>query len=227
MVAFGGIARYRGAHDKVSNRAGVFRWQAEKVVEPNTRCPAAKALQPAPSAGHRPPNPPRSRCELRRSCVGGIAPVLKPSGQVSITHHRYARPLFLHQSFIEYANESIRHSLWARAFYQMHKSAQKSHWVIIRALAYKWIRILFRCWHERTPLRRTPLPQITAKTPLPLAPIPCSSHHPGCRITSHNLLTDNLRCLVRPLGHTRCPPRSCICWTVARNCSGSRMNLHG
>jgi transposase len=81
----------------------------------------------------------------------GIAPVLKRSGQTTITHRRYARPLFLHQSFIEYANESIRHSLWARAFYQMHKSAQKSHWVIIRALAYKWIRILFRCWQERTP----------------------------------------------------------------------------
>ena len=72
----------------------------------------------------------------------GIAPVLKRSGQSTITHRRYARPLFLHQSFIEYANESIRHSLWARAFYQMHKAAQKSHWVIIRALAYKWIRIL-------------------------------------------------------------------------------------
>jgi hypothetical protein len=81
----------------------------------------------------------------------GIAPVLKRSGQASITHRRYARPLFLHQSFIEYANESIRHSLWARPFYEMHKSAQKSHWVILRALAYKWIRILFRCWQQRTP----------------------------------------------------------------------------
>lgn len=81
----------------------------------------------------------------------GIAPVLKRSGQTTTIHRRFARPLFLHQSFIEYANESIRHSLWARAFYQMHKSAQKSHWVIIRALAYKWIRILFRCWQEHTP----------------------------------------------------------------------------
>jgi len=40
---------------------------------------------------------------------------------------------------------TIRHSLWARAFYQKQKDAQKNHWVIIRALAYKWIRILFRC----------------------------------------------------------------------------------
>jgi transposase len=81
----------------------------------------------------------------------GVAPVLKRSGQATTIHRRFARPLFLHQSFIEYANESIRHSLWARAFYEKHKAAQKTHWVIIRALAYKWIRILFRCWQERTP----------------------------------------------------------------------------
>jgi len=56
----------------------------------------------------------------------GIAPVLKRSGQTTIVHRRYARPIFLHQSFIEYANESIRHSLWARAFYQMHKAANKA-----------------------------------------------------------------------------------------------------
>jgi hypothetical protein len=65
----------------------------------------------------------------------GIAPILKRSGQTTIVHRRFARPLFLRQSFIEYAKESIRHS----------------HGAIIRALAYKWIRILFRCWQERTP----------------------------------------------------------------------------
>jgi hypothetical protein len=31
----------------------------------------------------------------------GIAPVLKRSGQASITYRRYARPLFLHQNFID------------------------------------------------------------------------------------------------------------------------------
>jgi len=97
-----------------------------------------------------------SRRELFESAeamlnFSGIAPVLKRSGQTTTIHRRYARPLFLHQSFMEYANESIRHSLWARAFYQKQKAAQKTHWVIIRALAYKWIRILFRCWQEQTP----------------------------------------------------------------------------
>jgi hypothetical protein len=54
----------------------------------------------------------------------------------------------------------------------MQKAAHKTHWVIIRALAYKWIRILFRCWKERTPYdevrylkslqkRRSPLLQLS------------------------------------------------------------------
>ena len=100
----------------------------------------------------------------------GIAPVLKRSGQATTIHRRYARPLFLHQSFIEYANESIRHSLWARAFYQMQKNANKTHWVIIRALAYKWIRILFRCWQERIPYDEIRYIKSLQKSGSPLLP---------------------------------------------------------
>jgi transposase len=100
----------------------------------------------------------------------GIAPVLKRSGQSTTVHRRYVRPLFLHQSFIEYANESIRHSLWARAFYQMQKAANKTHWVIIRALAYKWIRILFRCWQERTPYDELRYLKALQKSGSPLLP---------------------------------------------------------
>ena len=100
----------------------------------------------------------------------GIAPVLKRSGNSTTIHRRYARPLFVHQSFIEYANESIRHSLWARAFYQKQKAAQKSHWVIIRALAYKWIRILFRCWQERIPYDEIRYLKSLQKSRSPLLP---------------------------------------------------------
>jgi len=100
----------------------------------------------------------------------GIAPVLKRSDQSTTVHRRFARPLFLHQSFIEYANESIRHSLWARAFYQMQKARKKSHWVIIRALAYKWIRILYRCWQERTAYDELRYLKSLQKTRSPLLP---------------------------------------------------------
>jgi transposase len=116
-----------------------------------------------------------SRRELFESAesmlnFSGIAPVLKRSGQSTTVHRRFARPLFLHQSFMEYANESIRHSLWARAFYQKQKAAQKTHWVIIRALAYKWVRILFRCWQERIPYDEIRYLKSLQKSRSPLLP---------------------------------------------------------
>jgi hypothetical protein len=37
------------------------------------------------------------------------------------------------------------------AFYELQLSRGKKRHTPIRALAYKWIRILFRCWKERLP----------------------------------------------------------------------------
>jgi hypothetical protein len=48
-------------------------------------------------------------------------------------------------------NQSRRFSAWAQAFYQQQKSAGKTHQTAIRALAYKWGRILWRCWQDHTP----------------------------------------------------------------------------
>jgi transposase len=81
----------------------------------------------------------------------GIAPVIERSGQKAWTHWRYTCPAFLRQTFVEWTNQSIRFSFWARAYYQTQKDRGKSHQVAIRALAFKWIRILFRCWKNRTP----------------------------------------------------------------------------
>ena len=81
---------------------------------------------------------------------------------------------------IEGSIESIRYSLWARAFYQMHKAAQKSHWVIIRALAYKWIRILFRCWQERTPYDELRYLKSLQKSRSPLLQYLAQPNTPNC-----------------------------------------------
>jgi hypothetical protein len=53
--------------------------------------------------------------------------------------------------FVLNVNQSRRFSPWARAFYQQQKQAGKSHQTAIRALAYKWGRILWRCWQDNTP----------------------------------------------------------------------------
>jgi len=80
----------------------------------------------------------------------GISPVKKASGQSFRVTWRKACPKFLRQSFQEYANESILHSLWAKAYYQMQRDRGNRHHAAVRALAFKWIRIMFHCWKTHT-----------------------------------------------------------------------------
>src|SRR5947199_5901292 len=57
----------------------------------------------------------------------------------------------LRQTFQEFAACSILQSDWARAFYDQLRKRGKSHHAALRALAFKWVRIIFRCWKTRTP----------------------------------------------------------------------------
>jgi len=81
----------------------------------------------------------------------GIAPVTERSGKKSWVHWRWQCPTFLRQTFVEWAAESLRHSFWAQVYYQQQRDKGKSHQAAVRALAFKWIRSLFRCWQDRTP----------------------------------------------------------------------------
>src|SRR5713101_1046635 len=81
----------------------------------------------------------------------GIAPVTERSGKKSWVHWRLQCPTFLRQTFVEWAAESTRHSFWAQVYYKQQRDNGKAHQAAVRALAFKWIRILYRCWQERTP----------------------------------------------------------------------------
>jgi transposase len=81
----------------------------------------------------------------------GIAPVTERSGKKSWVHWRWQCPTFLRQTFVEWAAASLRHSFWAQVYDQQQRDKGKSHHAAVRALAFKWIRILFRCWQDRTP----------------------------------------------------------------------------
>jgi len=83
--------------------------------------------------------------------LSGIAPVTEKSGEGIWIHWRLACSKFLRQTFHEFAGCSIVQSRWARAYYDQMKARGKSHQAALRALAFKWIRILFRCWKNRTP----------------------------------------------------------------------------
>ena len=81
----------------------------------------------------------------------GLAPVTERSGKTTFIHFRWACPKFLRQTFHEFAGCSVRFCDWAAAFYDQQRARGKDHHVAVRALAYKWIRILFRCWKTRQP----------------------------------------------------------------------------
>jgi hypothetical protein len=49
-----------------------------------------------------------------------------------------------------YAGESVQHSFRARAYYDEQRARGKSHQAAVRALAFKWSRIIYRCWKTRT-----------------------------------------------------------------------------
>jgi transposase len=84
-------------------------------------------------------------------CYSGIAPVKVASGKTQTIRFRRACPKFLRQTFHEFALHSLQKSEWARAYYQLQRDRHKSHHAAVRSLAYKWIRIVFRCWKDRKP----------------------------------------------------------------------------
>ena len=108
----------------------------------------------------------QSADELLR--LSGIAPVLERSGKQTWIRWRYFCPKFLRQSFHEYAAESIQHSFWARAYYNMQRLKGKGHHAAVRALAFKWIRIIWKCWQTRTAYNEVIYLESLRKTSSPL-----------------------------------------------------------
>lgn len=82
-------------------------------------------------------------------CFSGVAPVQKQSGNQKVIHFRYARPLFLHQTMVEFAKCSIGQCEWAKLLYEKERKNGKGQWAAIRIIAFKWVRILWRCWQDR------------------------------------------------------------------------------
>ena len=81
----------------------------------------------------------------------GIAPVTKSSGKTRVVYMRQACPKHERQTFYEFARLSVPRSQWASNYAEYYRAKGKSYHAIIRALAFKWIRILFRCWQNKTP----------------------------------------------------------------------------
>jgi len=100
----------------------------------------------------------------------GIAPVMERSGKQCWIHRRWACPKFLRQTFHEWARTSRIKCQWAREFYQSQRARGKGHHAALRSLAYKWIRILFRCWRDRVPYDDVRYSAVLARRRAPTPP---------------------------------------------------------
>jgi hypothetical protein len=74
-----------------------------------------------------------------------------PAKRPTQTHGASALGLskFLRQSAHDFAALSLPSCTWARACYEAQKRAGKQHHAAVRAVAFKWLRILYRSWQER------------------------------------------------------------------------------
>jgi transposase len=102
-------------------------------------------------------------------CFAGPAPVTVRSGKSKWVHRRFACPTFLSQTFHEFAAQSRLKSPWAKAYYQQMRAKGVDHHPAVRSLAFKWIRIMFRCWQDRTPYHEAHYQQALKRRGSPLA----------------------------------------------------------
>ena len=91
----------------------------------------------------------RYRSAEELASATGIAPLTTQSGKMRYVSSRWACSKFLRQTFHEFAGISIKRSSWAKAYYEQQLSRGKSPQTAKRALAFKWIRIIYRCWQSR------------------------------------------------------------------------------
>lgn len=82
--------------------------------------------------------------------LSGIAPITVKSGQSECQYFRLSAPKFLHQTFWEFAKCSLVSCPWAQAVVtHLMKEKGLSFNAAVRALAFKWIRIIWRLWKDR------------------------------------------------------------------------------
>jgi len=99
----------------------------------------------------------------------GIAPVKKQSGQSKIIHMRHRCPKFARQTFHENASHAVRTAGWAKTCYEQQRARKKGHHASVRSVAFKLMRIYFRCWQDRTCYDANRYEKALAKHGSPLA----------------------------------------------------------
>jgi transposase len=81
----------------------------------------------------------------------GVAPVTSQSGKHRHVTFRWACNKRLRQAVVCWADNSRHQSAWAADTYRRARARGCDHPHAVRILARAWLRILWRCWQNRTP----------------------------------------------------------------------------
>ena len=76
----------------------------------------------------------------------GVVPVTEQSGQWRAVRFRLACNQHLRAAAHQFAWQSLRHSEWARAYYDRCRARGHRHHHALRAVAAKWLKIIFAMW---------------------------------------------------------------------------------
>jgi hypothetical protein len=79
----------------------------------------------------------------------GTVPVTERSGKYAIVKFRFACNMHLRQAAHQFAWQSLTKSEWARAYYDQCRRRGHSHHHALRALAAKWLKIIFVLWSRQ------------------------------------------------------------------------------
>jgi transposase len=85
------------------------------------------------------------------AALAGVTPVTKESGKHRAVHFRWACNKRFRVAVTTFADNSRHESPWAAMVYTDARARGHDHPHAIRVLARAWIRIIWRCWTDRTP----------------------------------------------------------------------------
>ena len=90
------------------------------------------------------------QCSREALTFFGLAPVTEQSGKSKRVHFRWVVPNSCAHASVSSPPNRCAPALGQRAS-QRRRTHGKGHHAEVHALAYKWIRILYRCWQTRQP----------------------------------------------------------------------------
>jgi transposase len=89
--------------------------------------------------------------ESSLAAAAGVAPSTRASGKRRAVSFRRGCDKQLRAALVDFAQDSVQASPWARDIYDRARSRGCRHPHAVRILARAWVRVIWRCWTEQVP----------------------------------------------------------------------------